>query len=118
VYGSLPLLDGFNSSGILIRNGLQNMLFERFPFANVLAHQFFRQFWGHALIPNTVRIDHYYRTVLALVVAMGLRDMHVLVQALFLEFMFESQQHVIRAVLSAGRSQAAKNMASDMVGMF
>ncbi len=93
------------------------MLFERFPFANVLAHQFFRQFWGHAFVPNTIRIDHHYRTVLTFVVAMGLGDMHVLVQALFLEFMFERQQHVIRAVLSAGRPQAAKNMASDMVGM-
>ena len=93
------------------------MLFERFPFANVLAHQFFHQFWVHAFIPNTVRIDHYYRTVLTFVVAMGLRDMHVLVQALFLEFMFERQQYVIRAVLSARRPQATKNVASDMVGM-
>ncbi len=85
----------------LVGNRAQDVFFERFAFADVFLHKFFCEFWCHFFVPNAVGIDHDNRAAPAKVITMRFGDVDVFVQALFLEFMFEGFQNLLRTVFFA-----------------
>lgn len=80
---------------------LHHAFLRRFATFQIFAHHFLCGFWGHFFKPHTVRIDHDYRAVVAKVIAMRFREMHFLVQILFLEFVPQRMIYLVCAMFSA-----------------